>query len=657
VSARLVWGVVSLLVCFACIAAQGALALRRPPGAHRASQLQHLRSDSCGTLACLACVVVMQKHAAHAPATVAAVAALAYACAMVAIACTAILLLPHDFCPAAHGTAACADVAFVSLVCPLVTAFALASGLPPRLLFGAGLARSAGLAAVLFAAVARHDAGGLRPIWALRWTAKSAALDALLPLLLRAALRGEEPPELAPLQLCPAALRPLRDELLRGGAALRDDAQSLAHAVVGAAFAYTAGVFGQALLGLGGGSGAAPLVLALWALLAGGTALRNVQLHTRRAARAHLVKKRRVHRLHVQLARAEDADPDALLAVAADFLLDALPAGCSVALAEWAAPEPPPPASEPRPLRVLRTAARSPAGAAAAPALAAAARRGAAPGGSARAALDDADSCGGFALASEDAARGAATYADWAALVDRSPAGLGAGALSTSLLGYGIDVVGCLLVHTPPGCAQPAPRLLHEASESVGAALLRSRATHALLAARCAAAAARARTEADATLALQRAFLSGVTHELRTPLNAVVGFTTLVLELAPELDAQLREHLRCSLTAAQTLLCVVNQLLEFAKYEHMAQLQQRPGAQQQAPQQLLSPEEAAAPLRLRTVLDELVDVTGGKAAAGGVALCAEVDAALQAARLRGAAPLLRQVLINLVGARHVSSTG
>ena len=57
-----------------------------------------------------------------------------------------------------------------------------------------------------------------------------------------------------------------------------------------------------------------------------------------------------------------------------------------------------------------------------------------------------------------------------------------------------------------------------------------------------------------------------------------------------------------------------------------------------------------APLRVRDVLDELVDLTGGKAATAGVTLVVEIDAQLQAARLRGDGGKLRQVLLNITGA-------
>ena len=55
---------------------------------------------------------------------------------------------------------------------------------------------------------------------------------------------------------------------------------------------------------------------------------------------------------------------------------------------------------------------------------------------------------------------------------------------------------------------------------------------------------------------------------------------------------------------------------------------------------------SAAPLRISVALDELVDVTGGRSVSCGVRLLVEVDAAVQAARLRGDAARLRQVCVS-----------
>jgi len=66
-------------------------------------------------------------------------------------------------------------------------------------------------------------------------------------------------------------------------------------------------------------------------------------------------------------------------------------------------------------------------------------------------------------------------------------------------------------------------------------------------------------------LELKSRFLSGVSHELRTPMNAILGMSGLLLT-AP-LGAQEREYARSVYDAAETLLCVINDLLDASKIE------------------------------------------------------------------------------------------
>mmetsp|Transcript_12369 Transcript_12369/g.39208 ORF Transcript_12369/g.39208 Transcript_12369/m.39208 type:complete len:687 (+) Transcript_12369:136-2196(+) len=74
-----------------------------------------------------------------------------------------------------------------------------------------------------------------------------------------------------------------------------------------------------------------------------------------------------------------------------------------------------------------------------------------------------------------------------------------------------------------------------------------------------------AQADAESTNKLQRSFIANISHELRTPLNAVIAFTTMVLDIEENPEAE--GYLRCSLTAAEALLGVINQILEYSRFE------------------------------------------------------------------------------------------
>ncbi len=72
--------------------------------------------------------------------------------------------------------------------------------------------------------------------------------------------------------------------------------------------------------------------------------------------------------------------------------------------------------------------------------------------------------------------------------------------------------------------------------------------------------------DAKAALTAKSDFLSNMTHELRTPLNAIVGFSGLLKE-ANALEGRNARHLELICDASQTLLGVVNDVLDFSKLE------------------------------------------------------------------------------------------
>jgi PAS domain S-box-containing protein len=70
---------------------------------------------------------------------------------------------------------------------------------------------------------------------------------------------------------------------------------------------------------------------------------------------------------------------------------------------------------------------------------------------------------------------------------------------------------------------------------------------------------------AEALSAAKSDFLANMTHEVRTPLNGILGMTGLALET--ELRNDQREYLELVKSSAEALLSLVNDVLDFSKYE------------------------------------------------------------------------------------------
>jgi PAS domain S-box-containing protein len=70
---------------------------------------------------------------------------------------------------------------------------------------------------------------------------------------------------------------------------------------------------------------------------------------------------------------------------------------------------------------------------------------------------------------------------------------------------------------------------------------------------------------AEALSAAKSDFLANMTHEVRTPLNGILGMTGLALET--RLQADQREYLELVKSSAEALLSLVNDVLDFSKYE------------------------------------------------------------------------------------------
>ncbi|WP_243838206.1 ATP-binding response regulator, partial [Nitratidesulfovibrio liaohensis] len=158
-----------------------------------------------------------------------------------------------------------------------------------------------------------------------------------------------------------------------------------------------------------------------------------------------------------------------------------------------------------------------------------------------------------------------------------------------------------------------------ELHSTIEVALLKHRAVRDLDEAR--------RTAENASIA-KSAFLAGMSHEIRNSLNGILGMTDLALESAE--DEEQRDHLITVLESAETLLALLNDVLDFSRLEaRQIRLVERPF-------------EPAAVVRkvMRSVQSE--------AARRGLALSWRVAPEIPPV-LAGDQVRLTQVLANLVG--------